>query len=80
MTATNEAEEEAPKKRGRRPKEAQEPGVSAFDASPDVSSDNDGPGIYECIKKCIGRKEWHVGDRAHFERNPGIHYFKKVKE
>lgn len=71
MTANEGAEEEAPKKRTRKPKERPEPEA--------VSADNDGPGVYECIKKCIGRREWRVGDQGHFDRNPGLHYFKKVK-
>lgn len=76
----------APKKRGRSKKappaaDAPAPPADNPDADlVDVPDEGDGPGWYLCIHKCIGKKEYSVGDRAYFESHPGRHYFVKAKD
>lgn len=74
----NAEETAAPKPRGRRPRaeRSQDAGADSVAATPD----DDGPGTYECIHKCMGAREYQVGDQAYFRRHPGRKYFVKTKE
>lgn len=46
--------------------------------TPGSGNVGDEAGEYECIKPCIGKRSYKVGDVAHFDRHPGYNYFKKV--
>jgi len=41
---------------------------------------DDGPGVYECIKECVGTRTYRPGDRRHFNFHPGRNHFVKVSD
>ena len=81
MDEVNEPNAEGPaepRPRGRRPRAERVPAATPEAVA--ATSDDDGPGTYECIHKCMGAREYQVGDRAYFRRHPGRKYFVKTKE
>lgn len=70
---------EAPKKRGRQAKPTPEQTGGDTNVTPEANDANDGPGIYECIKECIGARTHHVGESQFFKRNPLKKSWKKIK-
>lgn len=86
MTATDGAQ--PPKQRKSRkknpPSEQEQPQETASDAASrsvparDAENEGDGPGLYVCIRPCIGKREYRAGDTAEFETHPGRYYFTRV--